>query len=326
MTTSSLLCIGLTCGIASINPAHAQGASTERRIIINGPDGTREINIDGAGLDDQTVMVVGISGSDGTFSFIGSPSDLPFGGTLGPLGLMAMASGGVSGRFVPIDPGVSYIHQLIKRADVRSDLFLDPKQRDQLEEMETADNKATEQRITQLDRSIKGAQGDASGQNGIADRAKTLHDTIQGSADERDKKLAAILTPKQIKRLKELDLQYRGPLAMGVKRVADKAQLTEKQAPAVADLLKEYRESVRKALGIEQNETRSTGPDGSSVSVSSSISASSDELKARLEKAHDDIEQARRALGEKALKSVTDTQRSEWKNLTGSKFQFQTLN
>jgi hypothetical protein len=149
---------------------------------------------------------------------------------------------------------------------------------------------------------------------------------VQGAADERDRKLAAILTPKQIKRLKELDLQYRGPLAMGVKPVDDKALLTETQAPAIADLLKEYRDSVRKSLGVEQKVTQSTGPDGStSLNVNSSVSASPDEMRARLEKAHDDIEQSRRRLGDKALKSVTDTQRSEWKNITGVRFQFQSL-
>jgi len=276
-------------------------------------------------------MVVKINGSNGVFSFIGSPTELPFNGTLGPLGFAAMASGGANGSLVPIDPGVSYTHQLIKRPDVRSDLFLDPKQRDLLEEMEASNNKAMEQKIaqfgpreTQGSTTNKGADG---GQNGVADRAKALHDMNLGSADERDKKLAAILTPKQIKRRKELDLQYRGPLAMGVKPVADKAQLTDKQAPAVADLLKEYRDSVRKALGVEHKETRTTGPDGStSVNVNSSFSGSPDEVKARLEKAHDEIERSRRNLGDKALKTITGAQRAEWQNLTGARFQFQTLN
>ena len=334
-TTASLAGAALICGLAQVNPARAQNGSgtTERHVIIKGPDGTQEFRISGNDLGDQPLMVVQISGSNGVVSFIGTPSDLPFGGTLGPLGFFAMANGGVNGSLVPVDPGVSYIHQLIKRPDVRSDLFLDSKQRDQLEDMEAAENQAANHRIAQLGGAIKGSQGGAAArsgdgaQNSISDRATKLHEMVQGSADERDKKLAEILTPKQIKRLKELDLQYRGPLAMVVKPVADKALLTDKEAPAVADLLKEYRDSVRKALGVEQKVTRTTSPDGStSVNVNSSISASPDEIIARLDKAHEEIEQSRRLLSDKALRSVTEAQRSEWQGLNGVKFQFQTLN
>jgi hypothetical protein len=151
---------------------------------------------------------------------------------------------------------------------------------------------------------------------------------MQGTAKDRDKKLAEILTAKQIKRLNELDLQYRGPLAMGVKPVAEKAKVVDPQAPAVADLLKEYRDNVRKALGIEQKVTRTEGPNGStSVNVNTNVSnGAPSEMRARLEKAHDEIENSRKTLGEKALKTVTEAQRSEWKKLVGNRFQFVTLN
>ena len=328
---ASIIGAALVCGLVHANPARAQDGTiiTQRHIVINGPNGTQELQINGTGANGDQVMVLSISGADGLFSFIGNSNDLPFGGSLGPFGLVTMAAGSANLSLVPIDPGVSYIHQLIKRADVRSDLFLDSKQREQLEALDEAEKQAAQQRIIQLDGAINGVQGDKAGaaQGAIADRAKALHELAQGTADERDRKLAAILTPKQIKRLKELDLQYRGPLAMGVKPISSKALLTDAQAPAVADLLKEYRDSVRKKLGVEQNITRSTGPDGSnSVSVNSSISTSPDEMKARMEKAYDEIEQSRRLLGDKALKAVTDTQRSQWKDLTGTRFQFQTLN
>src|SRR5580698_996331 len=125
ISKNTAIAVALICGLAHVNPARAQdGSTTERHIIIQGANGTQELRINGNDLDGQQVMVVAINGANGIFSFIGAPSDLPFGGTLGPLGFFAMASGGVNGNLVPIDPGVSYIHQLIKRPDVGSDLFL----------------------------------------------------------------------------------------------------------------------------------------------------------------------------------------------------------
>jgi len=44
----------------------------------------------------------------------------------------------------------------------------------------------------------------------LTEQAKQMREQIQNQADARDKQLASILTPKQMARLKELDLQWRG--------------------------------------------------------------------------------------------------------------------
>jgi len=322
----------LVCALASCSLAHAQEGNGEvgGTVIIKGDGGTRTIHIDPSQLqgnaEGNSIVVVFSNGNGDLISFAGSPADLPFGGNLGPFGLAALMNAGGTGGLNIIDPGVSYIHQLIKRSDVRSDLFLATKQCEQLDQMESAESQAAQQRLNSIPRA--GASGGTDPNITIQDRVKKLHELAGGMADDRDKKLAAILTPKQIKRLKELDLQFRGPLAMGVKPVAEKAKLTDVQAPVVVDLLTKYHDTVRKALGIDQKISRSQDANGStSISVSSSASIGSpDEMKAKLEKAHDEIEQSRRKLGDQALKSLTDTQISEWRSLTGVRFQFQTLN
>lgn len=333
-TGGGIVGAALLCGLVFTAPAFAQEGGGERHIIIDTPEGRREFHLGAGdatlGPDGGQVIAIRINGNGANFSFIGSPSDLPFGDNLGPMGIAAMANG-ANGSLNIIDPGFSYTYLLLKRPDVRSDIFLNSKQRDQLDELENAENLANQARMDAFQGVVKGEHGAAPGkgadpQSGAAaDRAKTLHELMQGSATERDKKLAAILTEKQIRRLKELDLQYRGPLAMGVKPVADKTKLTDHEAPVVADLLKEYRNTVRKALGMDQTVTRSQSPDGSSsVNINTNYTASSpEEMKARLEKAHDEIEKSRKLLGDKALNGVTEAQRAEWKNLTGTKFQFQ---
>ncbi len=292
-------------------------------IILKSGDGQRVINIDPGQLKDISggIVMVAVS-SNGDFSAItGNPADMPFGGMLGPFGMGGALAG--SGRGLNIvDPGVSYIFQLIKRSDVRSELFLDPKQREKLEQMFTEESTAAQQRANALKDSIKSGGANA----GAALKASQF---FGANATDREKKLAEILTPKQLKRLKELDLQFRGPLAMGVKPVAEKAKLSETEAPAVADLLQKYHEAVHKALGFEQKVQRTeNGNGGTSVSVSTSvnISGSQQELEQKAQKAHEVIEAARKALGAQALKSIAADHASEWKGLAGQRFQFQTLN
>ena len=147
---------------------------------------------------------------------------------------------------------------------------------------------------------------------------------------ERDQKLAAILTPKQFTRLKELDLQWRGPLAMGVKDVSEQAKLTKEQSPKVSDLLKEYRQEVGKQLNFgarnivfNQKQGAPAPPAGDTKAPPPATPA---EMQVRLEKAKKEIEKARKSLGEKALKGVADEQRAQWATLTGKPFQFRTYN
>ena len=290
-------------------------------ILRNGGD-QKVISIDPRQLKDISggIVMVAVSGN-GEFSAItGSPADMPFGGMLGPFGMGGGLAGIGKGLNI-VDPGVSYIFQLIKRSDVRSELFLDPKQREKLEQMFNEESAAAQQRANALKDSLK--SGGAS--VGSAQKATQF---FGPNASDREKKLAEILTPKQLKRLKELDLQYRGPLAMGVKPVAEKAKLTETEAPAVADLLQKYHEAVRKALGFEQKVQRTENGNGNtsvSISTSVNITGSQQELEQKAQKAQEVIDAARKALGAQALKSIASDHALEWKGLAGPRFQFQSL-
>jgi hypothetical protein len=309
----------LFCIAASGAPAQQVGPPAGGNVLIISGDGDQKtITIDGSNIKDIDGGIVVLSvNSNGVLStIVGSPMDLPFGGMLGPFGMggpFAAAGHGIN----IVDPGVTYIFQLLKRDDVRSELFLDPVQKEKLDQMFAGETTAAKERANALKDSAK---------------AGTVLKTSQffgNNASEREKKLAEILTVKQLKRLKQLDLQFRGPLAMGVKKVAEQANLDDKEKPTVADLLSKYHEAVRKALGMEQKIQRSesTGGDISvSVSTSVNVSGNQEELAQKAQKAQEEIEAARKALSAKALKSIAADHAAEWKSLAGQRFQFLNIN
>ena len=120
-----LTAAGLTalCGLSNIAPARAQDdppPKARAHIIIRGPGGVeeRDIEIDPSQLDPSggnnvVIMKVGPDGQ--VFSFAGNPAELGLlgggGGMnfIGPNGMPIPMNGGLE----IIDPGRSYIHQLI---------------------------------------------------------------------------------------------------------------------------------------------------------------------------------------------------------------------
>ena len=278
-------------------------------VIIKGDGQQKTITIDGSNIKDISGGIVVFSvNSNGVLStMVGSPMDMPFGGMLGPFGMGGPFAAAGHGLNI-VDPGVSYVFQLINRGDVRSELFLDSKQKERIDQMFAEENAAAQERANALKDSAK------------AGTALKTSQFFGPNATEREKKLAEILTVKQLKRLKQLDLQYRGPLAMGVKKVAEQVKLDDTEKPAVADLLSKYHEAVRKALGMEQKIQRSENTNGdSSVSVSTSVNVSGnqEELAQKAQKAQEEIEAARKALSTRALKSIASEHAAEWKSLAG---------
>src|SRR5262249_22694204 len=153
-------------------------------------------------------------------SFLGGPGGFNI---MGPNGV-PMIGGGMD----IIDPGRTYIFQLIKRDDVRSQILLTARQREALDASDKTQQDAMQQ---QMKLNLQHLGGDFQGKSkeemaaAMQERAKQIQEQMKGMSDDREKRLAAILTPKQMARLKELDLQWRGPLAMGVKPVAEQAKL-----------------------------------------------------------------------------------------------------
>ena len=332
MKTGRFLFLAALAGITLLGtypPVRAQEGQVKGRIIIHGPDGDREIELDPSQLPPPGAggnVIIMRAGPDGqVFTFGGDPGAL---GMFGPGGLMfGGPGGGFMGGLSIIDPGRSYIHQLIKRDDVRSELFITSQQREALEAAEKQQQTAQQQGFQALTGDLQGKSPDEL-RSQLTEQAKQIKEQMQNLADAKDKQLASILTPKQMNRLKELDLQFRGPLALGVKPVGDLVKLTPEQSPKEADLLKQYRQEVSQKLGFGARTASFNTKGGAAPAQPNPPSqpASPAEAQARMEKAQREIEQARKALGEKALQSVTGEQRTQWSSLTGKTFKFRAVN
>lgn len=226
-----------------------------------------------------------------------------------------------------IDPGVSYLYALLKRTDIGTEIRLNSRQREALELAETNQQEARQQQMkNSVSGLIAGLQGKSQEEMkaALTERATKLQEEMKANTDTRMKTLLSILRPEQVARLKELDFQYRGPLAMGVREVATLATLNPELAVKTTGLLNEYRLEVRKNIGGGPR-TVSFGPGAgkqTSDAVTSAPPADSEQARGKLVKADQEIRKARQVLGAKALAGLPDPQRAQWSKLTGKPFEF----
>ena len=328
----------LYVGLSPILPARAQGdppPQARARAVIrtneNGVVTEHVIDLDPSQLsplgegNNVIIMRAGPNGEISTFS--GSPDMVNFGGG-GGLAYNLPGSGGPNGGpyagLTIIDPGVSYLYALLKRTDIGTEIRLNARQREALEAAETSQQQA---RQDQLKQSVQGFNISIDGSNkddlrtAMADKIAKMQDQAKSFTDNRLKALASILRPEQMARLKELDYQYRGPLAMGMHDVATLATLNNDLATKVTGLYKEYKQEIAKNLpGGPRVVSFKQG--GNAAPPATGPPPNSEEMRGRLVKADKEIRKARVLLGAKALATIPDAQRAQWSKLTGKPFEF----
>jgi hypothetical protein len=323
----------LLAGLSPIFPAHAQGDGTVRkgRVIIRTPQGEQEIELNGDELPDlgegNHVLIMRAGPNGVVESFVGSPESFNVangGGLAYNLPGIAGPNGGALAGLNVIDPGTSYLYALLKRIDVAQEIHLNARQREALEAAETSAHQARQAQMKQsveaFVTTLRGANADELKQ-ALHGRAQQMQDQAKSFADARMKTLAAILRPEQLARLRELDFQYRGPLAMGVSDVAQQAALNKDQADGVTGLLREYRQEVRRNLSFTRTAVFKQGAGGRAAQAPSPP-LNSEEMRVKLVKADREIRKSRVVLGGKALASLPDAQRAQWSKLQGKPFEF----
>jgi len=328
LPTTVLLCVGLS----PIFPVKAQDGDphVKARAIIRTPDGERVIDLDPSmlpNLGEGKHMIIMNAGPNGEINmFAGNPDMLDF-SNMGGISFGVPPMGGVNrsayANLNLIDPGTSYLYALLKRIDVASEIHLNARQREALEGAEKNQQEARQQQakeaMAQLTQNLQGKSQDEL-KTLMQERAAKMQEQSKNYTDSRMRALATILRPEQLARLKELDLQYRGPMAMGVNEIATLATLNREQSTSVAAILKEYRAGVYKSLGISTR-LASLKP-GAAPTPPPPAAANSEEERVRLVKAEKEIRKSRQVLGARALGSLADPQRAQWQKLTGKPFEF----
>lgn len=171
-------------------------------------------------------------------------------------------------RLYSTDPTRSAINYLLTRNDVRSELGISTRQREALNEMnqkapvemfDRLRNSAAMQQIMQRIRQMgelspeeRRAQREQIRQE-FQQRGQEMFSEVQNFQSDLDRRVEAILTPAQLRRLRELDLQYRGGLALADPTIAQEMELSPEQTEQINQLAEEFRrkqmEIVAEAMG-----------------------------------------------------------------------------
>lgn len=195
----------------------------------------------------------GANGANGPGAAFGGMMNTPMGAQMGEM-LNKMRQ---TRAFV--DPGVSNTSNLLTRSDVRNELVLNGRQTEAIAALSSGYPAAMMQGVmTTVISSMQKMQQDGVNMDFrtmTPDDRQQMFTQMRDKATEsmfavqadQDKKAEASLTPAQLKRLHELDLQWRGPLALTEEKLADKVNLTSEQRAKFTALLKELRDARMKA-------------------------------------------------------------------------------
>ena len=242
-----------------------------------------------------------------------------------------------------VDPSHSAIEILVRRDDVRSQILLSAKQ---LEALNGAD-KQMQQQIGQKMRDAMSALQSASPQERQAklqemqSQAKLISAEYQAS---QDKKIEAILKPDQWARLRELDLQWRGPMSLSDKKVGEPFRLTTDQRTKVEAALKQCQDTQRNAImagigsftnGAPGKYNRTTGgPPASGAAPGNATKGGgggsgfsiplAEEVQKRMAEFEKLTQTALRTGNTRVLAMLTQDQKQRWDKALGKPFAFRT--
>jgi hypothetical protein len=235
------------------------------------------------------------------------------------------------------DPLRNSEEQLLQRPDVQRHLVLDMKQKRELDELQSKSQAEIQQQFQQ-NRGLFRNRGDMTDEERqqARDQAREQRQQFMTSFQaEQDKALQGILTPEQYKRLKELDLQWRGPLALADAKLSAPLQLTQEEQTTLQKTLQDYRTAQQQARNAAMSGLnlpfggrrggQNQAPDANAQPPAPPELPSPDELQERLNNYRKDVEKARKAAGEAVLAALTPEQQGQWKQMTGAPFIFRKL-
>lgn len=233
-----------------------------------------------------------------------------------------MGQGGIGG----IDPTHSSAMQLLQRNDVRNEIGFDLKQQNTLEQLRTKSQQDFQKKITTTVQESAQALKDVPQEeqlNQIQDRMNQFATTLQNFQGDVDKQTEAILREKQLTRLHELDLRWRGPLALSDPKVATTLKLTPEQTNSVTTTMKEFMDAQQKALmQVVMSAMAPQRNDPNAPPVSQQERAQQMQKKVADALHSREMEKTKAATEAKLLELLTPEQKTQWTTMLGAKFTF----
>lgn len=223
------------------------------------------------------------------------------------------------------DPTRSAAMSLLYRADVQSTLALTPEQKAAL--VTLREKLRREHRQKMMDRIQEFMKLP------MAERRKKML-SMSGEpvslfslpSGPLDKRTENIVSPEQRQRLHELDLRWRGPLALGEPETAEAVGLTPAQREEVGAAIKEYRAALDKVGELYRSvmmPQTSSAPKRGADPRKQKFAPSPEQWAAKRDAAQQKAEQTRLTSAEKVLALLTPAQKQQWAKLQGAPFTFQ---
>ncbi len=259
----------------------------------------------------------------------------------------------------PHDPTKSALPVLLLRPDVQTEIMLSQKQNEEFAAEETTaqaavaqawqdarknmPNRASMQDLSQEEQQAKWQEARQKRTEAITAAQSTMSDTLE-------KKAETVLRPEQLARARQLDLQWRGPLALTDTKVAAKFTLTDDQKTKLADLLKQSQTEQQTIMREMMNATRQprqrrnnnnaaggataapTDPNAPAVPAAPPAAdpnapaavptLTPEQIQAKRDEAQVKADKVRADYDAKAYALLTDAQKAAWKTAIGAKFTF----
>jgi hypothetical protein len=257
-------------------------------------------------------------------------------------GAVRTGPGGFAGMRAPniVDPSRSAINILIKRDDVRSQILLTAKQREALDGADPQQPQIQQEMTQKIQALISELRNvsPAERQAKMQEMQGQIQQIAQEYQSRQDKKVEEILKPEQLARLHELDLQWRGPLALSDQKVAEPYNLTPDQKTKINAALKEYQDVQRTAItsimaGFRRGNQGAPGGNGGAVGNGGAPAAGNqpptgftrptpEEMQRRMAEVEKTSEKALKAGSDKVLALLTPEQKQQWVKALGKLFTF----
>ena len=194
---------------------------------------------------------------------------------------------------------------VVSRIDVQNEIRLTLRQRNAVGEL--TQSKGGPVRVTaRVDSSTPGETPE--------EQIKKQLDSQYGGIEGRLKEL---LKPDQFNRLLELDAQFRGPIALGDRRVADRAQLSAAHNREIAQIVTDYQRR-RMQIIFEHSQVNSQGEGSGRVAMR----VQAPDLNNPLAPVRKKLDPLRKETEDKILTLLDAGEKERWSALQGLKFTF----
>ena len=227
-----------------------------------------------------------------------------------------------------INPARNYVTYLVNRDDVQANILLSSSQRQALNSMQNIARTALFEKLTQNTNSLSQlVQEQSNDSNANLDsQMKELvleRDSIEANNDRYlISKLKSTLTTKQLARLDQLDLIWRGPVAITDQSVASRVGVSPEKKQKIDALYSGYKRKVARSLGIDQNAASARKRTAVARSSQATTSKTPQDWNIWADRTERDIENYRKRIGNSAYQLLSAEQQARWKALTGRQFVF----